>query len=62
MPSQAELDHFASQDRYVFTLDSHDCFGPFASEQMAVGWGKKHRPTFQVLSKVPAFTTVLKPF
>ncbi len=48
---------------YVFTLDSHDCFGPFASYDAAVQWGKVNRPTFQVLRAPPyRDTLILRPF
>ena len=44
---------------YIYTLDSHDAFGPFVSYDAALAWAK-HRQlsSFQVLNGLPYNTTI----
>lgn len=47
---------------YIFTLDSHDCFGPFDTKSAALNWAKR-LPSYQLLNKIPYLSTlILKPF
>lgn len=49
---------------YIYTLDSHDCYGPFSSGYDAMFWANSHEFTsYQVLTAKPyASTRVLNPF
>ena len=42
------------QKRYVYTLDAHECFGPFLTEIAAREWAHfKALPSYQILSHPP---------
>lgn len=49
---------------YIYTLDSHDCYGPFLDSDKARDWAKKRNFTsFQILVSKPYICTeVLRPF
>jgi len=48
---------------YLYTLDSHDCYGRFASRETARLWAaKRNMISYQILSKPPhSHIVVLNP-
>lgn len=45
---------------YIFTLDSHDCYGPFQSQGLAFTWAQQEGfECYQLLPEPPYETTVV---
>lgn len=46
---------------YLYTLDSHDCYGPFPDRSVANSFAtQRHFTSYQILDKIPyPFTTII---
>ncbi|SHH47199.1 hypothetical protein SAMN05444169_7622 [Bradyrhizobium erythrophlei] len=49
---------------FIYTLDSHDCYGPFGSQDNAKTWAiRRGFKSYQILTHTPfQFTQVLRPY
>lgn len=46
---------------YILTLDSHDYWGPFETNNDALDYGKAHFSTWTIVTKISDLCVVLKP-
>lgn len=46
---------------YIYTLDSHECFGPFTSADAAHAWARfRNKRSYQLLTAPPYSYTLVR--